>query len=230
MTIIQVQVGKNFIDDVLNDGGFGVNIIIENLRVQLGLSKLNPTPYNLHMAHQTIVKPLGLIRDLKIFFHRIPYTLTFTVINNKVLDSSYSMLLGRPWLKYAKVSHNWETNTIIIQGIGTIRTILVIKKLGVQTKRPKVLVCYDFHFGLLNDKKDVMFATEVGLFSIGTIIIPIHTKVVSTLACILHTSITNLVPKQHVELIRVLVINLTIPLNIIKQHLPRPFSIQKWGR
>jgi hypothetical protein len=115
MAIIQVQVDKTFIDDVLNDGGSGINIIIENLRVRLGLSKLNPTHYNLHMAYQTIAKPFGLIRDLKIFVHRIPYALTFTVISNNVLDSSYSMLLGRPWLKYAKVSHDSETNTIIIR-------------------------------------------------------------------------------------------------------------------
>jgi hypothetical protein len=40
MVVIQVQVGKNFIDDVLIDGGFGVNIIKENLKIQLGLSKL----------------------------------------------------------------------------------------------------------------------------------------------------------------------------------------------
>jgi hypothetical protein len=30
MFMIQVQVGKNFIDDVLIDGGFGVNIITDN--------------------------------------------------------------------------------------------------------------------------------------------------------------------------------------------------------
>ncbi len=36
MAVIQVQVGKNFIDDLLIDGGFGVNIIIKNLIVQLG--------------------------------------------------------------------------------------------------------------------------------------------------------------------------------------------------
>jgi len=46
MDVIQIQVGKNFINDVLIDGGFGINIIIENLRIQLSLSKLNPTPYN----------------------------------------------------------------------------------------------------------------------------------------------------------------------------------------
>jgi hypothetical protein len=68
MAMIQVQC-KNFIDDVLIDGGFGVNIIIENLGVQLGLSKLNLMFYNLRVANQTIAKPFGLIRDLKIFVH-----------------------------------------------------------------------------------------------------------------------------------------------------------------
>jgi hypothetical protein len=80
MAIIQVQVGKNFIEDILLDGGFGVNIIMEKLRVQLGLSKPKLTPYNLHMANQTIVKPLGLIKDLRILVHGIPYVVTFNVI------------------------------------------------------------------------------------------------------------------------------------------------------
>jgi hypothetical protein len=38
LVVIQVQVGKNFIDDVLIDGGFGANIITKNLIVQLGLA------------------------------------------------------------------------------------------------------------------------------------------------------------------------------------------------
>jgi hypothetical protein len=33
MVVIQIQVGKNFIDDVLIDGGSGINIITINLRV-----------------------------------------------------------------------------------------------------------------------------------------------------------------------------------------------------
>ncbi len=71
MAVIQVQIGKNFIEDVLVHGGFGVNIIIEKLRVWLGLSKPNLAPYNLHMANQTIVKPLGLIKYFKILVHGI---------------------------------------------------------------------------------------------------------------------------------------------------------------
>ncbi len=36
------------------------------------------------MANQTLAKPLGLILDLKIFFHGIPYTFTFNVINSNM--------------------------------------------------------------------------------------------------------------------------------------------------
>jgi hypothetical protein len=44
MAMIQIQVGKNFMDDVLIDGGFRVNIITNNLKIQLGLSKPNLAP------------------------------------------------------------------------------------------------------------------------------------------------------------------------------------------
>ncbi len=43
---------------MLIDGGYKVNIINENLKVQLGLSKINLVPYNLCMADQTIAKPI----------------------------------------------------------------------------------------------------------------------------------------------------------------------------
>jgi hypothetical protein len=91
-------------------------------------------------------------------------TITFTVINNNVLDYSYSMVLGCPWLINAKVSHDWGTNTVTIQGTGIVKTILVTKKLDIQTKRPKVLVCYDFHSRISDDEKDVMFVTKLDLF------------------------------------------------------------------
>jgi hypothetical protein len=108
---------------------------------------------------------------MKIFVHGIPYTITFTVINNNELDSSYSMLLGCPWLTDAKISHDWGTSIITIQGTNIIRTIPIIKKLGVQTKRLEVLVCYDFHFGIFDEEEDVMFAIKLDL-SIRTRAIP----------------------------------------------------------
>ncbi len=44
MFIIQVQVGKNIVEDFLLDGGTSVNIITENLGTKLGLPKLRSTP------------------------------------------------------------------------------------------------------------------------------------------------------------------------------------------
>jgi len=80
MAIIQVYIGKNIIEDVLLDGDFGVNILIERLRLGLGLLKPKPTPYNLRMANQTITKPMGLLSDLKIYVHGIPYISIFTIL------------------------------------------------------------------------------------------------------------------------------------------------------
>jgi hypothetical protein len=50
----------------------------------------------------------------------IPYINTFTVLQNIVINLSYSMLFGRPWLKDVKVAHDWGNDMIMIQGNGTI--------------------------------------------------------------------------------------------------------------
>jgi hypothetical protein len=77
------------------------------------------------MENQTIAKPLGLIRDLKIFVHGIPYTITFNFINNNVLDLSYSMLLRCSWLRDAKVSYDWGTNIVTIQGTSIVKPYML---------------------------------------------------------------------------------------------------------
>jgi hypothetical protein len=58
------------------------------------------------MANQNMTKHLGIIRSLKIHIHGIPYVTTFTVLQNSVVDSNYFMLLGRPWFRDAKVTHD----------------------------------------------------------------------------------------------------------------------------
>jgi hypothetical protein len=115
MTIIQVQIGKNIIEDVLADGGSG---IIKQLRLSLGLPKLKLTPYNLTMVDQTTIKPMGLIKDLKIYVHSILYMIMFIILQNSVVGFNYFMLFGRPWLKDVKVAHDWRSNIVTIQGNG----------------------------------------------------------------------------------------------------------------
>jgi hypothetical protein len=53
-----------------------------------------------------MTKPLGIIQDLKIYIHGIPYVVTFIVMQNNVVDPNYSILFGRPWLQNVKVTHD----------------------------------------------------------------------------------------------------------------------------
>jgi hypothetical protein len=80
MTVIQIQIGKNTIEDVLLDGGSIIHIIIEQLELRLGLPKPKRAPYNLRMVDQTTTKPMGLIRDLKIYVHDIHYITMCTIL------------------------------------------------------------------------------------------------------------------------------------------------------
>jgi hypothetical protein len=50
MAIIQIQVGKNIVDDFWINGRTSMNIIIENLRTKLGLPKPRLIPYHLRMV------------------------------------------------------------------------------------------------------------------------------------------------------------------------------------
>jgi hypothetical protein len=87
-------------------------------------------------------------------------------------DFNYSMLLGRPWLRDAKVAHDWGSNIITIQGNGIIKTITVTKRLGGEVRRPKLLLCYNYQNGITNEEEDIIFVTKPKLFSIGTISLP----------------------------------------------------------
>ncbi len=153
------------------DGGASVNIITENLKTKLGLPKPRLAPYNLIMVDQSMTRPLGIIKNLKIHIHGIPYIATFIVLKNTVIDFSYSMLLERPWFKDAKVTHDWGNNVITVQGNGIIKIILVNRKLGAKTKKPQVFVCYDLMERLTYEEENLIFETKPKLLSIGTIIL-----------------------------------------------------------
>jgi len=103
---------------VLADGSSGINIIIKHLRLRLGLPKLKLAPYNMRMVDQTTIKPMGLIKDLKIYVHGIFYIIMFIILQNSVVGFNYFMLFGRPWLKDVKVAHDWGSNIVTIQGNG----------------------------------------------------------------------------------------------------------------
>jgi hypothetical protein len=68
------------------------------------------------MVNQTTTKPIGLIHNMGILVHELPYVMTFTVLHNNVMtftilhnnvaDANYLMLLNRPWLWDVKILHD----------------------------------------------------------------------------------------------------------------------------
>jgi hypothetical protein len=96
MVIIEVHIGKNVVDDVLLDGGSRVNAIIHGLKCKLKLPPHHLASFNLKMVDFSYIKPLGIIPNIEIWIHGIPYIVTFTIMN-KAIDLIYFMLLGHPW-------------------------------------------------------------------------------------------------------------------------------------
>jgi len=93
-------------------------------------------------------------------------------MKNNILDASYSMLLGHPWLRNVKVTPDWGNNFISIEGNNIVCTITITKHLDSNTKRPKVLLYYDFVDKVIDEKEDVLLAAKPNLFIIGTITSP----------------------------------------------------------
>jgi len=77
-----------------------------------------------------------------------------------VIDVSYSTLLRKPWLRDAKVVHDWGNNIMMIQGNGMVKTIVVTKHLGIQVKWPKMLLCYNYHNSITDEEKDIIFVIK----------------------------------------------------------------------
>ena len=169
MLVISICIGKNIVDDVLLDGGSGVNVITEEESRKLGLPKPSPAPFNQKMANGTIAKPIGLLRDVKIHIHGIPYIVTLTVIDCQTIKSDYSMLLGRPWLRNAKVIHDWANDQVQIIGNGTVKTVKINRQLEYEAVTPHALVCYNFAEGITDDEETILLAADPTLQPVGTI-------------------------------------------------------------
>jgi hypothetical protein len=88
------------------------------------------------MVNQTTTKPIGLIYNMKILVHELPYVMTFIVLHNNLVDANDMMLLSRPWLWDVKILHDWGNNLVTIQGDSIVITIDVTKHLGNDTKGP----------------------------------------------------------------------------------------------
>lgn len=85
---------------------------------------------------------------------------TFMIMNYKVVDRTYSILLGYPWLWDAKIIHDQGTNMVMIEGNGAIKNIVISKQLNGYVKRSNVVVNYNFVEDITNEEKKVLLVSK----------------------------------------------------------------------
>ncbi len=54
----------------------------------------------------------------------------------------------------------WGNNIVTVQGNGMVKTIVMTKHLGAKVEQPKMLLCYDYHNGIINEKEDIIFVIK----------------------------------------------------------------------
>ena len=112
---IKVLYEQEEITGTLVDGGSGVNILPEFVYKKMQLSDLEAAPFQLKMADQRRIQPLGILRNQKITISSLSFFVNFVVIKMNEGDSPYPLLLGRPWLKTARVKQDWGAELITIR-------------------------------------------------------------------------------------------------------------------
>ena len=98
--------------NVLLDGGSGVNILSEAEYHKLLNVTLLPAPFQVKMADQRRIQPLGLLRGQEIFVAGLSFKVTFVVLHMADTGGAYSMLLGCPLVRSARLKQDWATNEV----------------------------------------------------------------------------------------------------------------------
>ncbi|MCO5569983.1 hypothetical protein L7F22_023697 [Adiantum nelumboides] len=113
--VVGASVGKVYLPGVLLDGGSGVNILPEATCKSLNLLSWDPAPFQVKMAYQRRVQPLGILRAVQISVGGLQFVANFVVLKMEESASSYPMMLGRPWLRAARVKQLWGSDAIVIK-------------------------------------------------------------------------------------------------------------------
>ena len=114
---IDTEIEGCMITQVPVDGGSGVNVMLEQTASDLGYTKFEPTPKILRMANQEEVIPVGKLSQVLTRMGDLEYRLNYVVIRLPI-ESSFQVLLGRPWLYKAGVLEDWKKKEF---RIGSVR-------------------------------------------------------------------------------------------------------------
>ena len=88
------------------DGGSGVNILPESICKKLGITKFEEAPLQVRMVDQRRIQPLGIVRGRQLEVEGLSFDVNFVVLKLEESKKHYPMIMGRPWLRAAKVKQD----------------------------------------------------------------------------------------------------------------------------
>jgi hypothetical protein len=108
---MEAIVGGQKIAGILIDGGSGVNVISMGTCRQLGITIWEPCKFWLRMANGSLVRPIGMIPDLEMVVQGHAFTISVVIMDLPHQDA-YPILLGRLWLRSARMKYDWPKNVL----------------------------------------------------------------------------------------------------------------------
>ena len=108
---IKVIIHGQEIENVIVDGGSGVNVINKTTCDKMGITKWEECPFWLRMADTSTVRPIVLFRQLDVVVGGHSFQISAVILHLEA-PGAYPLLLGRPWLKKANIKQNWNQNVL----------------------------------------------------------------------------------------------------------------------
>ncbi len=128
-------------------------------------------PFMVRMAYQWKVQPARLTQNLKIDLVGCTFKISVIVLEMEDIPVVYSMFLGRPWLKQAKVHHDWGNNisTMIVD----TKTVTLSTKKWVMV-HPSQRLCnldyiYDWEGRLMDGNEEYLYHVIPKLWHVGEV-------------------------------------------------------------
>ncbi|MCO5572188.1 hypothetical protein L7F22_025939 [Adiantum nelumboides] len=156
-----------FMPGVLIDGGSGVNVLPEETCRKLNITCWDPAPFQVKMADQRRIQPLGIVRNTVIEIGGLKFKVNFVVLQLEESSQSYPMILGRPWLRAAKVKQHWGADYVVLrQGKKKVRMKMVASKVIPPNCRP-------LHAETINMASELEEDEEEEFLRVNSSVIPI---------------------------------------------------------
>ncbi|MCO5579663.1 hypothetical protein L7F22_033520 [Adiantum nelumboides] len=167
LPVISVKMEQMFMPGVLIDGGSGVNVLPEKTCRKLNITCWDPAPFQVKMADQRRIQPLGIVRNTVIEIGGLKFKVNFVVLQLEESSQSYPMILGRPWLRAAKVKQHWGADYVVLrQGKKKVRMKMVASKVIPPNCRP-------LHAETINMASELEEDEEEEFLRVNSSVIPI---------------------------------------------------------